>query len=82
MVANGHWTDRLSDGVYARLCNCRTVKADIAELVDAKWRSYKENGRAGQGFTKEDALAAVLDMLDSNSCFFDLTEDEYNELCR
>lgn len=74
------WLQHLSSDVYMRLSNCRTIRSDLQELVNAKWLSYKENGKAEQGFTKEDALVAVLEFLDSNSQSFDLTEDEYNEL--
>lgn len=77
-----NWTEKLTDEVYTRLANCRTLKADIAQLVNAKWASYKDSGKAENGFTKEDSLIAVLEMLDCNSCFFDLTEDEYKALCK
>lgn len=76
------WINHLPEEVYIRLCNCKTRKSDLPTLVDAKWLSYKENGKAEQGFTKEDALVAVLELLDCNSCSFDLTKDEYDELCR
>lgn len=76
------WSDNLTNDVYVRLCDCRTIKADLPELVNAKWLFYKENGKADQGFTKEDALIAVLELLDCNSCYFDLTTDEYNKLCK
>lgn len=75
------WTDHLSDDVYSRLCACRTVKADLTALVNAKWLSYREAGKDKQGFTREDALVAVLELLDCNSCSFDLTADEYAALC-
>lgn len=77
-----HWTDSLAEDVCTRLGECRTRKADIPALVSAKWLSYQENGKAAKGFTKEDALVAVLELLDCNSCYFDLTKDEYNALCR
>ncbi len=77
-----NWTEYLDEKVYTRLCNCRTIKADVGELVKARWRSYQENGKATQGFTKEDALVSILELLDANSCYIDLTIDEYNDLCR
>jgi len=40
----------------------------------------KEQGKDKLGFTKEDALISVLELLDCNSQFFDLTTDEYKEL--
>ncbi len=77
-----HWTDNLAEDVGTRLAECRTRKEDLPALVNAKWLSYQENGKADKGFTKEDALVAVLELLDCNSCIFDLTEDEYRNLCR
>ena len=76
------WTDKLESGVYERLCNCRSRKSDIEPLTNAKWAAMKEAGKDKQGFTKEDALVAVLEMLDCNGQCFDLTVDEYNELIR
>lgn len=75
------WLKHLSADVFARLCSCQTARTDLPELVNAKWLSYKEDGKAEQGFTKEDALVAVLEHLDCNSQSFDLAADEYNNLC-
>lgn len=75
------WVDYLNSDVYERLCACRTIKADLKQLVNAKWLSYIDNGKAAQGFIKEDALVAVLEHLECNSCYFDLTKEEYSELC-
>lgn len=75
------WADALSDDVYTRLCNCRTLKADLPELVNAKWQSYIDSGKADGGFTKEDALVSVLELLESNSQVFDLGKEEYDSLC-
>ena len=76
------WTSNLSNDVYSRLCNCRTIKADLTELVNVVWAGYQEDGKAERGFTKEDALIFILELLDCNSCYIDLTTEEYNELCR
>lgn len=76
------WKDYLSNEVYIRLCDCRTIRSDIPQLVNAKWKSYQESGKADKGFTKEDCLIAILELLESNSCYFDLTEDEYKEICQ
>lgn len=76
------WTEHLNSGVYQRLCNCQTIKSDLPSLVSAKWLFYKETGKDTQGFTKEDALIAILELLDCNSQYIDLTKDEYNELCK
>lgn len=76
------WTDRLELGVYKRLCDCRSRRKDIAQLVEAKWADYKSKGFDRQGLTKEDALVSILELLECNNQFFDLTKDEYNELIR
>lgn len=76
------WLDYLSEDVRNRLGECSTKKADLKPLVDAKWRRMKELGKEKQGFTREDALVSVLELLDSNSCdnVADLTREEYDEL--
>lgn len=76
------WTERLESNVYQRLCNCQIRKSDIDSLVDAKWGSMKEAGQDKNGFTKEDALVSVLELLDSNGQSFDLTVEEYENLSR
>lgn len=76
------WTDHLSEDVYRRLCACRTIRRDLPELVNACWVGYLEDGKAARGFTKEDALVTVLELLECNSIFFDLSREEYDELCR
>lgn len=73
------WTDNLPGDVYDRLCACRSSKADIPVLVNARYAWYKEAGKAG--YCKEDALIAVLELLDSNGRYFDLADDEYKALC-
>lgn len=75
------WTNKLPEEVARRLENCRTTKADLPALVNARWLRYKELGKDAEGFTKEDALVSVLELLDCNSCYIDLTADEYQELC-
>lgn len=75
------WLKHLSADVFERLCSCQTIRMDIQELADAKWQAYKDDGRADQGLTKKDALVSVLELLDSNSCHFDLSMQEYDNLC-
>ena len=75
-----HWTDSLSSDVYNRLCNCSSVRSDIEPLVNAKWAAMVAEGKKEQGFTKEDALVNVLDLLDCNGRSFDLSRDEYDAL--
>lgn len=70
----------LSNEVYNRLCNCCTQKRDLQELVNAKWAAYKEAGKDHKGFTKEDALIAVLELLDENGFDYGLSGDEYTDL--
>ena len=74
------WTDGLPADVYARLCNCGSVKSDLPILVNTKWSYYKAVGKDKNGFIKEDALVSVLEMLDCNGIDIELTADEYNEL--
>ncbi len=72
------WTDNLSEDVRIRLCECRSRKDDIPILARAKWEQLREK----QGYCPEDALVAVLDLLDENGFDNDLTTDEYaNILC-
>lgn len=71
--------DRLPSEVYERLCACRNVKSDIPIMVNVKWQIMKERGLDTKGYTKEDALVSILELLDANSQYYDLTIDEYNE---
>ena len=73
------WIDNLPGEVRGRLGNCRSRKSDIKTLVNVKWASMVEAGKEEQGFTKEDALIHILELLDCNGQYFDLTEDEYRE---
>lgn len=76
------WTDYLDGCTYLRLCDCVSTKADIRKLVNAKWLFMKETGKDKEGFTKEDALVQILELLDANSQWelADLTPEEYHEL--
>ena len=80
MNCKKHWTDKLPEDVYNRLCNCRSRRSDLETLVNVKWRSMVESGKREEGFTKEDALVQILDLLDSNGQFFDLSRAEYDGL--
>ena len=71
--------DRLPSEIYERLCACRNVKSDIPIMVNVKWQIMKERGLDAKGYTKEDALVSILELLDANSQYYDLTIDEYNE---
>lgn len=74
------WHEHLTDDVYNRLCNCKTIKNDLEQLVNAKWLNYQEKGKDKEGFTKEDALVDILELLDCNGFDADLSHDEYNSL--
>lgn len=76
------WTDRLPEDVQNRLANCRSRQSDIPILVNVKWAAMVESGKKEEGFTKEDALVSILDLLDSNGQFFDLSKAEYDGLSR
>lgn len=74
------WTEYLPCEVASRLKNCSTLKSDLVILVNAKWLSFKESGKDLLGYTKEDALVSVLELLDCNGIGFDLTRTEYDDL--
>ena len=71
------WTDYLDSDVRQRLGNCNSRKSDIVPLTQAKWAVLKN--KPGN-WTKEDALVQVLELLDSNSRYFDLTREEYDDI--
>lgn len=77
-----NWLSKLPYDVLHRLEACCTKKSDLPYLVNAKWLDCKEKGRDKLGYTKEDVLVDVLDHLDCNSQWFDLTEDEWKELIK
>ena len=80
MNERSNWMDKLPEDVAYRLGNCRSTRADIRTLVDAKWAYMCQIGKREAGFTKEDALVSILDLLDSNGRSFDLSQAEYNSL--
>lgn len=71
----------LTDECHMRLCECRSTKEDIPKLVNSVWTWWKENG---EGYTKEDAVIYILELLEANSQWelADLIDDEYNDLCK
>lgn len=74
------WIDYLPSDVRERLKNCISRKDDLPALLEAKWKAMKEQGKDKEGFTKEDALVDILDLLDSNGKFIDLSKEEYIDL--
>ena len=77
---NKTWADILPKEVYNRLANCRTIKADLPILLAAKWSWTR--GKAG--YTKEDCLVDILDLLGCNGleAVTDLTIEEWESLAR
>ena len=80
MEAKKNWMKNLPEDVENRLGNCRSRRSDIEILVNVKWADMVADGMKEQGFVKEDALVYVLDLLDSNGQWFDLTRGEYDAL--
>ena len=76
-----HWTDYLPEDVDNRLGNCRSRKSDVKPLTDARWRWMKENGK-DKGLEKADALVYILELLDCNSCYIELTQDEWDSIVK
>ena len=74
------WIDALPEEVYNRLANCRTIKADLPILLEAKY-SWKKGTIE---YTKEDCLVDILDLLDCNGLggVTDLTIEEWESLIR
>lgn len=73
------WLNFLDENTKQRLEECKNFKYDIPKLVNAKWKEMQLNKKDEKGFKKEDALIFVLELLDCNNQFFDLTKEEYNE---
>jgi hypothetical protein len=67
----------LPTDVRNRLERCRSTKDDISILTNCYY-NHKLKGKPG--FTIEDALIHILELLDSNSQYFDLTKDEYDDI--
>lgn len=65
------WTT-LTEAQHTRLCECRSIKADILPIAKA----YKIE----RGYDAEQALITAIEHLDMNGQFFDLTTDEWDEL--
>ena len=59
------WLDYLPYNVRLRLAQCKTTKYDLPILLDAKWKQAQDTGLYN-GYTKEDFLSDILDLLDCN----------------
>ena len=64
--------DTLTSAQHDRLCDCRSLKADILPIA----RAYKIE----RGYDAEQALITALEHLDMNGQFFDLTSEEFEKL--
>ena len=62
--------DLLTDAQFNRLCDCRSIKADIVPIA----KCFK----AEKHCSAFDAVILALEHLDSNNQYFDLTEAEFN----
>ena len=73
----------LTNECYVRLCECRSIKEDIPQLVNSVWSWWKESGKA-ETRIKKDAVVYVMELLDANFQWqlSDLTVDEFNELSK
>ena len=83
MSNNKHWTDYLSHNVYMRLAQCQTTKGDLPILLNAKWQWAQDTGKYN-GYTKEDILVDILDLLDCNGLdsVTELTMEEWRNLTK
>ena len=57
--------DCLPYNVHFQLVQRQTAKGDLPILLDAKWQWTQDTGRYN-GYTKEDILADILNLLDCN----------------
>lgn len=76
-----NWADSLPKDVYNRLANCCTRKSDLLILLETLW-NWAQNTGHYDGYTKEDHLINILNLLDANGQEFitDLTVDEWTDL--
>ncbi len=62
----------LDSDIYNRLCDCRSLKADILPLAKCIHKN--------KGYDAEQSLVYVLEHLECNSQDFDLTKEEFEDL--
>ena len=77
------WPDYLPYNVRLRLAQCQTIKDDLPILLDAKWKWAQDTGYYN-GYTKEDILVDILDLLDCNGLdnVTELTMEELSNLVK
>lgn len=75
--------DYLPYNVHVRLVQCQTTKDDLSILLDTKWKWAQDTG-CYNGYIKEDILADILNLLDSNGLgnVTELTMDEWKNLIK
>ena len=77
------WFDYLSYNVRLRLEQSQTTKGDLPILLYAKWQCAQDTGHYN-GYTKEDILADILNLLDCNDLdsVTELTIEEWRNLTK
>ena len=77
------WLDYLPYNVRLRLAQRQTTKGDLSILLDAKWQWAQDTGHYN-GYTKEDILADILNLLDCNDLdsVTELTMEEWRNLTK
>ena len=88
-MATGNTTKAISRfnylpyNVHMRLAQRQTTKGDLPILLDAKWRQAPDTGHYN-GYTKEDILADILNLLDCNglNSVTELTIEEWRNLVK
>ena len=77
------WFDYLPYDVRLHFTQCRTTKADIPILLEAKWQ-WAKNSKCYNSFTKEDILAGILRLLDRKNLasITKLTTEEWRNLTK
>lgn len=80
---NVSWLDYLPYNVRLRLAQCQTTKDDLPMLLNAKWKWAQDTGHYS-GYTKDDLLADILDLLDCNGLenVTELTVEEWSNLVK
>lgn len=75
--------DYLPYNVRLRLAQRQTTKGDLPILLDAKWQ-WAQDTEHYNGYTKEDMLTDILDLLDCNGLdnVTELTINEWRSLTK
>lgn len=75
--------DYLPYNVRLHFVQCQTTKGDLLILLNAKWQWAQDTGHYN-GYTKDDILADILDLLDCNGLgsVTELTMEEWRNLVK